>query len=60
MNPYPAERSVLVLDNCRIHHNDALVDLINSAGMCFYYIFPLSKRTRKDVSFCTSLPIHRT
>ncbi|KAF8972450.1 hypothetical protein BDZ97DRAFT_1612960, partial [Flammula alnicola] len=28
MNPYPAERSVLVLDNCRIHHNDALVDLV--------------------------------
>ncbi|KAG2351430.1 hypothetical protein BDR07DRAFT_1319566, partial [Suillus spraguei] len=22
MNPFPAERSVLVLDNCRIHHNE--------------------------------------
>ncbi|KAG1777539.1 hypothetical protein EV702DRAFT_929109, partial [Suillus placidus] len=24
MNPFPAERSVLVLDNCRIHHNEEL------------------------------------
>ena len=33
MNAYPAEHSVLVLDNCRIHHNEALVDLVQSAGM---------------------------
>ncbi|KAF8554376.1 hypothetical protein OG21DRAFT_1382535, partial [Imleria badia] len=28
MNPYPQEHSVLVLDNCRIHHNRDLVDLV--------------------------------
>ncbi|KAF8835888.1 hypothetical protein BDN67DRAFT_872108, partial [Paxillus ammoniavirescens] len=28
MNPFPTERSVLVLDNCRIHHNEDLVDLV--------------------------------
>ncbi|KAF8803317.1 hypothetical protein BYT27DRAFT_7029858, partial [Phlegmacium glaucopus] len=32
MNPWPAPRSILVLDNCRIHHNDALVDLVHAAG----------------------------
>jgi hypothetical protein len=32
MNAYPAEHSILVLDNCRIHHNEALVDLVHSAG----------------------------
>ena len=32
MRPFPDERSVLVLDNCRIHHNEALVDLVISAG----------------------------
>ncbi|KAG2737687.1 hypothetical protein P692DRAFT_201661930, partial [Suillus brevipes Sb2] len=32
MNPYPEEQSVLVLDNCRIHHNQELVDLVESAG----------------------------
>ena len=32
MAPFPAERSVLVLDNCRIHHNEALVDLVKAAG----------------------------
>jgi hypothetical protein len=35
MNPYPDQRSVLVLDNCRIHHNDALVDLVTAAGLQF-------------------------
>jgi hypothetical protein len=33
MNPFPAERSVLVLDNCRIHHNEDLTDLVRNAGM---------------------------
>ncbi|KAF9470297.1 hypothetical protein BDN70DRAFT_764483, partial [Pholiota conissans] len=32
MNPYPAPRSVLVLDNCRIHHNEALINIIQAAG----------------------------
>ena len=36
MNAYPAERSVLVLDNCRIHHNEALVDLVHSAGASLF------------------------
>ncbi|KIJ05939.1 hypothetical protein PAXINDRAFT_50858, partial [Paxillus involutus ATCC 200175] len=31
MNPFPAERSVLVLDNCRIHYNEDLVDLVQEA-----------------------------
>jgi len=33
MNPYPGPRSILVLDNCRIHHNIELVDIVNAAGM---------------------------
>lgn len=32
MNPYPAHQSILVLDNCQIHHNIDLVDLVNAAG----------------------------
>jgi hypothetical protein len=32
MNAFPDQRSVLVLDNCRIHHNEALVDLVTAAG----------------------------
>jgi hypothetical protein len=32
MNAYPGHHSILVLDNCRIHHNLALVDLVNAAG----------------------------
>jgi len=32
MQPYPAARSILIMDNCRIHHNIDLVDLVNAAG----------------------------
>ncbi|KAG2744232.1 hypothetical protein P692DRAFT_201722169 [Suillus brevipes Sb2] len=32
MNPFPGERSVLVLDNCRIHHNEDLQELVQNAG----------------------------
>jgi hypothetical protein len=33
MQPFPAEHSVLVLDNCRIHHNEAIAELVQTAGM---------------------------
>ncbi|KAG2085194.1 uncharacterized protein F5147DRAFT_748740 [Suillus discolor] len=33
MHPFPGEHSVIVLDNCRIHHNEDLVDLVESAGL---------------------------
>jgi hypothetical protein len=39
MNPFPAERSILVLDNCQIHHNDELVDLVRDAGRVSPVIF---------------------
>lgn len=32
MNPWPYEHCALVLDNCRIHHNTALVEAIHNAG----------------------------
>ncbi|TFK58170.1 hypothetical protein BDN72DRAFT_748607, partial [Pluteus cervinus] len=32
MNPYPDEQSVLALDNCRIHHNEPLAELVAAAG----------------------------
>jgi len=38
MKPYPDARSVLVLDNCRIHHNDALLDLVWAAGCLVLYL----------------------
>lgn len=37
MNPYPAEQSVLVLDNCRIHHNNAIVELVHAAGQLLLF-----------------------
>ncbi|KIM48494.1 hypothetical protein M413DRAFT_61282 [Hebeloma cylindrosporum] len=32
MNPYPRNQSILVMDNCHIHHNAELVDIVNAAG----------------------------
>jgi hypothetical protein len=29
MNPYPTPRSVLILDNCRIHHVDGVEEMCN-------------------------------
>ena len=33
MNPFPLEHSVLVLDNCHIHHNQDFIDLVEQAGI---------------------------
>lgn len=61
MNPYPQERSVLVIDNCRIHHNEALQDLVNGAGPCCVVSIPLLLTVHaQDVFFCTYPPIHPT
>ena len=32
MNAYPAEQSVLVLDNARIHHDEDLIEYIEAFG----------------------------
>ncbi|KAI0062011.1 hypothetical protein BV25DRAFT_1804463 [Artomyces pyxidatus] len=34
MNPWPDSRSVLIVDNCSIHHTEALADLVRNAGGC--------------------------
>lgn len=31
MNPFPDKHSVLIMDNCQIHHTDALQDVLNDA-----------------------------
>lgn len=42
MNEYPNPRSVLVVDNCRIHHTDTLQDVLNDAGIMLLYLPPYS------------------
>ena len=32
MKPYPDVQSVLVLDNCRIHHTNLLKEVLNENG----------------------------
>ena len=33
MNPWPGERSVLIMDNCAIHKSQALRDIVEAAGL---------------------------
>lgn len=40
MQPYPQDKSVLILDNCAIHKNAALREVIESTGeFCLYTIY---------------------
>lgn len=40
MNPYPGKKSVLVVDNARIHVNDGLKGLLHDAGECWTKVSP--------------------
>jgi DDE superfamily endonuclease len=42
MNSYPAEQSVLVLDNARIHHDEDLIDYIEAFGGRVEFLPPYS------------------
>jgi transposase len=42
MNTYPHARSVLVLDNARIHHNDGLLEYLNAFGVHIEFLPPYS------------------
>jgi transposase len=37
MQPWPADRSVIVMDNCAIHKSDALREVIEAHGTCAIY-----------------------
>lgn len=39
-NPYPGPRSVIVMDNCNIHHGEEIRELIEDRGCTFHcYMF---------------------
>jgi len=42
MNPYPQPESVLVMDNCAIHHVDGVMDLCTEKGVKLIYLPPYS------------------
>ena len=42
MNSYPNKHSVLVLDNAQIHHDEYLVNLVESVGCKIIYLPPYS------------------
>ncbi|KAF7373112.1 Tc1-mariner class transposase [Mycena sanguinolenta] len=42
MKPYPDAQSVLVLDNCRIHHTDLLQEVLNENGIMLLFLSPYS------------------
>lgn len=42
MNPFPAEKSTLVMDNCSIHKSDALAEVVEAAGCRLLFLPPYS------------------
>ncbi|KAF7337054.1 Tc1-mariner class transposase [Mycena venus] len=42
MNAWPQKHSVLVIDNCRIHHNDVLLEIIAANKSLLLYLPPYS------------------
>ncbi|KAF8218678.1 hypothetical protein L208DRAFT_1348555, partial [Tricholoma matsutake] len=59
MNPYPTHQSILVLDNCRIHHNINLVDLVNATGCLLLYLPTYSLDLNPiEESFSTCMSTH--
>lgn len=41
MNPFPGCRSVLVLDNCKIHKSEALREMVEDAGMEYDFMIAI-------------------
>ncbi|ESK85350.1 tc1-mariner class transposase [Moniliophthora roreri MCA 2997] len=42
MHPFTDAQSILVMDNCCIHHNETLQDFLNAAGIMLLYLPPYS------------------
>ena len=42
MNPYPGPNSVLILDNCIIHHNAEALQVLMNAGIRVEFLPPYS------------------
>ena len=40
MNPYPEERSVLVLDNCIVHHQYEVLEAVAARGCRILFLEP--------------------
>ncbi|THU96645.1 hypothetical protein K435DRAFT_664092 [Dendrothele bispora CBS 962.96] len=40
MNPYPGPQSVILMDNARVHHSDAVTELVYSRGCQILYLPP--------------------
>lgn len=42
MLPYPNSKSILVVDNCSIHHVDYVTDMIRDSGVLLLFLPPYS------------------
>ena len=42
MRPFPLPNSVIVMDNCRIHNDPFILDMITSRGMRYEFLLPYS------------------
>jgi len=54
MNPYPAPNSVLVMDNCQIHHVEEVEDICRERGVRLLYLPPYSPDLKLKNVFLSS------
>jgi transposase len=42
MNPYPQDKSIIVLDNCAIHKSELLREVVEASGHLLIFLPPYS------------------
>lgn len=58
MNPYPQDKSILILDNCAIHKTRALREIVEGSGHVLFFLPPYSpdfNPIEESFSCCTFL-----
>jgi hypothetical protein len=62
MQPFPAPNSVIVMDNCRIHKNPVILELIKSRSVSIYilWIFIDTAMNLEECGTSSCHPTHRT
>ena len=54
MQSFPGSRSILVMDNCSVHHVQQLKDLVSNAGILLLFLPPYIVQTTIQLKSCSA------